>query len=77
MATILKIEKNIPIPGTGVTGKWKELALNMSVGDSVLVDSQKEATGLTLALRKQNGKAMQRTMRRADGGTELRVWRVK
>lgn len=77
MATILKIEKNIPIPGTGITGRWKELASNMSVGDSVAVENQREATGLSLALRKDNGKAMQRTMRRADGGTELRVWRVK
>lgn len=75
--TMLKIERDVPMPGTGVTGKWKELATQMRKGDSVVVEDQKQATGLTLAIRAIKGKAMQRLMRRPDGQKELRVWRVK
>jgi hypothetical protein len=75
--TILKIEKNVPMPGTGQTGRWKELAAQMRKGDSVVVQDQKQATGLTLAIKQLKGKAMQRIMRRPDGEKELRVWRVK
>lgn len=75
--TMLKIERDVPIPGTGFTGKWKEIATQMRKGDSVVVADQKQATGLTLAIRAIKGKAMQRMMRRPDGQKELRVWRVK
>lgn len=75
--TMLKIERDVPIPGAGITGKWKELATQMRKGDSVVVADQKQATGLTLAIRAIKGKAMQRMMRRPDGQKELRVWRVK
>lgn len=75
--TMLKIERDVPMPGTGITGKWKELATQMRKGDSVVVEDQRQATGLTLAIKAIKGKAMQRMMRRADGQKELRVWRVK
>jgi hypothetical protein len=75
--TMIKIERDVPMPGTGITGKWKELATQMRKGDSVVVADQRQATGLTLAIKQLKGKAMQRLMRRADGQKELRVWRVK
>lgn len=75
--TMLKIDRDIPIPGTGITGKWKDLALQMRKGDSVVVEDQRQATGLVLAMKGINGKGIQRSMRRPDGQKELRVWRVK
>ena len=82
-----KIEKGIPIPSQG-RGKYKRLADEMKVGDSVLfidkgVGYTKEfaninATKLTSALRKNGMKACQRIMKKSDNEpTETRVWRTE
>lgn len=77
---MLKIDRDVPMPGTGLAGKWKQLAVQMRVGDSVVVPDQKAATGLHGALKTIGGKSAQRMMSRRVHGSEvkeLRVWRVK
>ena len=69
----LEIEKNIPIPPRGRKpwSKYKDLIERMGVDDSVVVPTMKEATTLSVTIRRHLGlKAALRTLE--DGG--YRVW---
>ena len=68
-----KIEKNIPIYENAKYGKWKTLASDMEIGDSVLLNSQAEVSGLYYAFDRTGGKMIQR---KTDDG-QFRCWRVK
>jgi len=68
-----KIEKNIPICEDGRYGKWKRLASDMGIGDSVLLNSQAEVSGLYYAFDSAGCKMVQR---KTDDG-QFRCWRVK
>jgi len=69
-----KIEKNIPITGHGMGGKWSALANKMEAGDSVLLpaESRNEVLSLCQTLRRRNYKPVTRTV---DGG--IRVWAME
>ena len=67
-----KIEKNIPISKHGKTGKWSSIGKQMEIGDSVLVNSRKEATSISIALKKTGYKGV---TRKVDNG--IRVWKVE
>ena len=67
-----KIEKNIPISKHGKTGKWSYLAKQMEIGDSVLVNSRKEAMSISIVLKKTGYKGVTRNV---DNG--VRVWKVE
>ena len=70
----MKIEKGVPITSVYSTrsGKWKDLLLDMEIGDSVLVDTKTE----TMTIRAASfGLGMRVTCRKeAD---KFRVWRVE
>lgn len=66
-----KIERNIPMPTH--TGKWKKLASEMKVGDSVVLNSHSQACGLYTALDAIGRKMVQRKM----DHDQFRCWRVK
>jgi hypothetical protein len=67
-----KIEKNIPISKHGKTGKWSSIGKQMEIGDSVLVNSRKEAMSISMALKKTGYKGVTRNV---DNG--VRVWKVE
>ena len=78
------IERNVPIPeaafGGKKGGKWTSLALAMNVGDSVLLNDDRQARTLYQALRKAGGSGAQRKISKTDNGKtweEYRVWRTK
>lgn len=78
----LKIEKNVPIPGTRAKHRtWRDLASEMKVGDSVLVTGKDEheamskKQALANAMRTLGQKTMQRQITRGDR-TKYRVWRT-
>ena len=70
----MKIDKGVPITSGPQTrsGKWKDLLLDMEIGDSVLVDSKTE----TMTIRAASfGLGMRVTCRKeAD---KFRVWRIE
>ena len=68
-----KIEKNIPTYDNARYGKWKRLASDMGIGDSVLLNSQAEVSGLYRAFDRTGRKMVQR---KTDDG-QFRCWRVK
>ena len=66
----MKIEKNIPVPIR--RAKWVEIAKEMEVGDSVLLDNSAQSVSLGLAMKRVNkGKVV--TAKQACGN--IRVWR--
>ena len=67
-----KIEKNIPISEHGKKGKWSSIGKQMQIGDSVLVNSRKEAVSISVVLKRTGYKAV---TRKVDNG--VRVWKVE
>lgn len=65
------IERGVPVP-KGNFGRWSNIAVRMQVGDSVVVALEREANGLTTAIRRLGAQAKQR--RESDG--RYRVWRT-
>ena len=71
--TTPSIEKGIPIPPTAkYRGKWKVVAAEMEVGDSILCEQQQNADALRHAMRSLGFKNAQR--KTPEG---WRVWRVE
>jgi len=70
-----KIEKGVPMtaPSRDRSGKWKDLLNQMSVGDSVVVDEQSQATSI-----RNTGKSMGLLVRcqQQDDGS-FRAWRIE
>ena len=69
----LLIEKNIPIPASARSTKWKQLTSRMETGDSVLVETRNQACGL-IASARFLPTDMKFTTRKTDEG--IRVWRT-
>lgn len=69
MTKELQIESNVPLPKVKRT-KWARLAEKMGVGDSVLLDGNKQANCLYVALIRQGYSVR---MARDNGG--IRVWK--
>jgi hypothetical protein len=68
-----KIEKNIPVPFARNRGKgWSQLARDMAVGDSVLVNGRIEAMCLRGAIVAQGFKAVTR----GNDQPQTRVWKL-
>lgn len=70
--TDLTIEKGVPIPRR--IGKWKEIAVQMGVGDSVAFSTLKEADAPQMSLYNLFGAGSTARRRLADG--TYRVWRL-
>jgi hypothetical protein len=67
------IEKGIPVPSKGKgQSTWKHLALNMEVGDSVLVNGRLEAMKLRNAIVRLGF----RCVTRGNDKPQPRVWKV-
>jgi hypothetical protein len=70
------IERDIPVPpkafGVRKSGKWKQLAEKMQIGDSVELEKQSEVKALYAALRNINKRGIQRKI-----NGKLRVWRAE
>ena len=74
----MNIEKNIPIPEQRGDGRWKDLADQMGVGDSVVLASRWEANSLCNRMRRVGMKSTSRkTEAGDDASTPVRVWRVE
>jgi hypothetical protein len=69
----LIIEKNIPIPASARSSKWKQLTSRMETGDSVLVETRNQACGL-IGSAKFLPTDMKFTTRKTAEG--IRVWRT-
>lgn len=69
MTKEIQIESNIPLPRAKQT-KWVRIAQKMDVGDSVLLDSNKQANCLYVALIRLGHSVR---MARDNGG--IRVWK--
>ena len=68
-----KIEKGVPCPKRNRThGKWQKLAAMMKKGDSVVLPTGTQKSGLFSAIRRAGGQACSR---RVENG--YRVWRIK
>lgn len=69
----LNIDHNIPMPEktAGKPSKFEAL-LHMEVGDSVLVDTYRDACTLQMLLSRHD---MQASMRKQEG--QYRVWRIR
>lgn len=66
------IEKGVPRPTQcSLRGKWKRIAQQMDVDDSVLLDSEREANSLRHALIRAGRNT---SLRKVEGG--WRVWRL-
>jgi len=74
----MKIEKNIPIPKSGTyRGKYKDVLLEMEVGDSV-VTNFKELTGMRQAAKVLGYKITARKLdERYETESDYRVWRIE
>lgn len=69
----LKIEKNIPIPERfNNLAVWKNTALAMEVGDSVVVKTESDRVNFRVACNRVGHKTASR-----KEGRVFRVWRVK
>jgi hypothetical protein len=71
---LYKIESNVPVPDRTRRGRWSKLAIEMKVGDSVLVSEHKEAMGLRNALWKLGFKAITRHL---VNEKHTRVWKIE
>jgi len=68
----MKIDKNIPVPRKYYrTDIWNEVASNMDVGDSVLVEDIGKRSSLSNALKRSGYKITTRSE-----GKQFRVWRL-
>ena len=68
-----KIEKDIPIPCHGKgSQKWIEIARQMEVGDSVLVNGRIEAMNMRTAIVRLGFKCVTR----GNDKPQTRVWKV-
>ncbi len=72
-ATTLKIESGVPLPGR-LYSRWRALAEQMKVGDSVHFDDEREAKRCTSALSKGAKNGARYVMRKMPDG--WRVWRT-
>jgi hypothetical protein len=70
----MKIEKNIPIPPKGNTGKFSNIAAEMEEGDSVKVESWKDAVALTQCIGRKH--PLGKGSIRAQRDSTYRVWRI-
>ena len=70
----MKIDRGVPITSVSSTrsGKWKDLLLDMEIGDSVLVDTKTETMTIRAAAKVLGMKV---TVRGEDD--KFRVWRVE
>lgn len=68
-----KIESGVSVPPTS---GFAALAEQMQVGDSVVVETQSEASSLCAILKRRGFAAMQRRVGAAEGRSGVRVWRV-
>ena len=73
----MKIDKGVPIPSRGGTGKWQRIAKDMEVADSVFFATEHkygdyEHMALAKALKNMGRKARTRWV-----GGGFRVWRVE
>jgi hypothetical protein len=70
----MKIDRGVPITSASSTrsGKWKDLLLDMEIGDSVLVDTKTETMTIRAAAK---GLGMKVTVRGDDN--KFRVWRIE
>lgn len=69
----LIIEKNIPIPASARSSKWKQLISRMETGDSVLVETRNQANTL-IGSAKFIPFDVKFTTRQTTEG--IRVWRI-
>ncbi len=68
----MKIDKNIPVPRKyHRMDIWNEVAINMDVGDSVLVEDMSKRASLTNALKRSGYEVTTRSE-----GKQFRVWRL-
>lgn len=67
----MNIEKNIPIPARGRSGKWQQLGQQMDINDSVLLTA-KEANCFRFALTSSGFKVVTRAE-----GDNVRVWKTE
>lgn len=72
MSEEIKIEKGIPITPQIHGGKWKNIFLQMEVGDSIVV-SKKEYHSLYNCIKRQGMAIVYRAKK--DG--QYRVWKVE
>lgn len=75
MVKLYEIRKDIPAPRKDIYGygKWQQLAVDMEVGDSILVDNWSEARSIRRAILKLHNKSS--TVRKE--GDEYRVWMIE
>ncbi len=70
---MIKIQKNIPLPGPATNqAKWKEILEKMVPGDSIVVKTYGEINAMRLRARLTD---IMITSRKEGNG--FRVWRVK
>lgn len=70
----MKIEKNIPLPDRGRSGKFSVIAIEMEEGDSVKVDSWKDAVALSACIARKH--PLGKGSIRAQRDSTYRVWRI-
>jgi hypothetical protein len=68
----VKIEHGVPIPPP-LPGQWKRLGEQMRVGDSVLLETQKDAYALRAAMHRMGRQVSYRKI----AGEGWRIWRVE
>ncbi len=72
---MFKIEKGVPMtaPSRDRSGKWKDLLGQMEVGDSVLLESQTQATSIRNTAKRMG--LLVRCQQQDDDS--FRAWRIK
>ena len=72
---MFKIEKGVPMtaPSRDRSGRWKDLLRKMEVGDSVLLESQTQATSIRNTAKRMG---MQVRCQQQDDES-FRAWRIK
>lgn len=70
---IPKIEKGVPVPALKATHSWIPLVEAMVEGDSVVVESEKVAQGLVVAMNRK-GIRIRTAKEPGEPGGRVRVW---
>ena len=72
---MFKIEKGVPMtaPSRDRSGRWKDLLRQMEVGDSVLLESQTQATSIRNTAKRMG--LLVRCQQQDDDS--FRAWRIK
>ena len=72
---MFKIEKGVPMtaPSRDRSGRWKDLLRKMEVGDSVLLESQTQATSIRNTAKRMGMQV--RCQQQED--ESFRAWRIK